>query len=59
MHRVSIRTLTLLLVLLAAVISWQYLAKARSPRPGAIWLAGDCDPARETPCTDAAITLDS
>lgn len=40
MHRASIRTLALLLELLLAVASHQYLATAR-PSPNAIWLAGD------------------
>jgi hypothetical protein len=40
MRRVSIRTLTLLLVLLLAVVSHQYLAMAR-PCTAVIWLAGN------------------
>jgi hypothetical protein len=37
--RVSIRTLVLTLGLLVAVVSFQYLAILRQPKPGAVWLA--------------------
>lgn len=42
MRRVSIRTLTLLLVLLLGVVSHQYLAAARGTETRVLWLAGDC-----------------
>lgn len=41
MDKVSVRTLALMLVLLVAVASHQYLAALR-PQAGAVWLAGDC-----------------
>jgi len=42
MPRVSLRTLTLLLVLLLAVVSHQHLATARAAQTHVLWLAGDC-----------------
>jgi hypothetical protein len=42
MQKVSVRTLALLVVLLLAVASHQYMAITR-PSTGVIWLAGDCD----------------
>jgi hypothetical protein len=39
------RTLALMLVLLAAVASHQYLAALR-PQADAVWLAGDCTSAQ-------------
>ncbi len=42
MKRVSLRTLVLLLELLAAVVSLQYVNAIRSPKPGAVWVADDC-----------------
>jgi len=59
MHGVSIRTLALLLVLLMAVISFEYLAAARRGGPDTVWLAGDGDPIAQTPCPEAGLTLDS
>ena len=41
MKRVSIRTLVLMLELLVAVVSFQYLAIIRQPKPDAIWLANE------------------
>jgi len=41
MKRVSVRTLTLMMALLAAVVAHQYLASSRVPRAGAVWLAGN------------------
>ena len=42
MKRVSIRTLALMLNLLLAVVSYQYLAAVRQPvKAGAVWLAGN------------------
>jgi len=41
MQRVSIRTLVLVLELLAAVVGFQYLATARPAKADAVWLAGD------------------
>jgi len=43
--RVSLRTLVLLLELLVAIISLQYLAAARPARAGVVWLGGRCPPA--------------
>ena len=40
-QRVSIRTLVLMLELLAAVVGFQYTA-ARPAKADAVWLAGDC-----------------
>ena len=41
MKRVSVRTLALMLNLLLAVVSYQYLAVVRQPvEAGAVWLAG-------------------
>lgn len=59
MHGVSMRTLALLLVLLMAVISFEYLAAARRVRADAIWLAGDGDPIAQMPYPEAGLTLDS
>jgi hypothetical protein len=42
MQRVSMRTLVLLLELLAAVVAFQYLAAVRTAKADAVWLAGDC-----------------
>jgi|MudIll2142460700_1097286.scaffolds.fasta_scaffold1275166_1 hypothetical protein len=36
------RTLTLLVVLLLAVVSHQYLATARAAQTNTLWLAGSC-----------------
>ena len=36
------RTLTLLLVLLLAVVSHQYIATAQAAETHVLWLAGDC-----------------
>ncbi len=36
------RTLVLLLELLAAVVAFQYLVTAKLAKADAIWLAGDC-----------------
>jgi len=41
MERTSLRTLVLLLELLTAVVSLQYIVGIRSARAGAVWLAGD------------------
>jgi hypothetical protein len=41
MKTVSVRTLALLLELLLAVVSYQYLSVARAKTPDAVWLAGD------------------
>jgi hypothetical protein len=41
MSRVSVRTLILMLELLAAVAAVQYLTRARSVAPDAVWLATD------------------
>ena len=59
MHGVSIRTLALLLVLLMAVISFEYLAAARRTEPDAVWLAGDVDPIAQMPHPEAGLTADS
>ncbi len=40
--RVSIRTLVLLLELLAAVVGFQCVAAARPAKADTVWLAGDC-----------------
>lgn len=42
MQRVSVRTLALLIELLLAVASHQYLAIAK-PGNDVLWLAGNCD----------------
>ena len=42
MQRVSIRTLVLMLELLAAVVGLQIVATARPARADAVWLARDC-----------------
>ena len=59
MHGVTTRTLALLLVLLAAVISQQYLVTVRSVRGDAVWLAGDGALARPALQAGAGITPDS
>jgi len=41
MPRVSLRTLILMLELLAAVVSLQYIVATGSAKADAIWLAGD------------------
>jgi hypothetical protein len=43
MDKVSVRTLTLMLMLLVAVASHQYLAGLK-PKASAVWLADDCTP---------------
>jgi len=52
MQKLSIRTLTLLLELLVAVVSYQWIDWAHSARPGAVWLAGDCTEARQVQPAD-------
>lgn len=42
MQRVSMRTLVLMLELLAAVVAFQYMTAARTAKADAVWLAGDC-----------------
>lgn len=42
MQTVSVRTLALLLVLLLAVVSHQYMATAGAGQTYVLWLAGDC-----------------
>jgi len=42
MQRVSVRTLALLVELLLALASHQYMAITR-PSTGVLWLAGNCD----------------
>ncbi len=42
MQRASVRTLALLVELLLAVASYQYMAITR-PSTGVMWLAGNCD----------------
>jgi len=42
MQRVSIRTLSLLIELLLALASHQYMVVTR-PNTGLMWLAGNCD----------------
>jgi hypothetical protein len=37
-----VRTLTLLLALLLAVVSHQYLSAAKAKAADVVWLAGDC-----------------
>jgi len=59
MHGVSMRTLALLLVLLMAVISFEYLAVASRTEPDAVWLAGDGDPIAQMTYPEAGLTLDS
>jgi len=59
MHGVSIRTLALLLVLLMAVVSFEYLAATRGGGPDAVWLAGDGDPIVRAPFPKTGLTVDS
>jgi hypothetical protein len=40
--RVSLRTLILMLELLAAVVAWQYLTTAKPAHAHTLWQAGDC-----------------
>jgi hypothetical protein len=42
MSGVSLRTLVLLLELLAAVVAWQYFTVARPIQARTLWLAADC-----------------
>lgn len=57
MQRVSMRTLVLLLELLAAVGAFQYMTAARTAKADAVWMAGDgvawappaAEPAGDTP----------
>lgn len=52
MKRVSVRTLALMLNLLLAVVSYQYLAVVRQPvKAGAIWLAGNGAVVEPNQCT--------
>jgi hypothetical protein len=48
-QRVSLRTLVLMLELLAAVVGLQIAAAARPAKAGAVWLAGDCRVAAPAP----------
>lgn len=48
MHQVSVRTLTLLVILLMAVVSHGYLSTARAEQVKVYWLAGTCAPAGTT-----------
>lgn len=52
MQRVSIRTLALMLTLLFAVASYQYLAMPRPAQPDAVWLAGSCTAVPQCPSVD-------
>jgi len=60
MQRVSVRTLTLLLELLTAVVTYQWMDWTGSARPGAMWLAGDCTGTRQVqpadPCAEVRYT---
>jgi hypothetical protein len=60
MQKVSVRTLTLLVELLTAVVSYQWVDWTHSAKPGAMWLAGDCTEARQVqpadPCAAARST---
>lgn len=56
MQQVSIRTLTLLVVLLLAVASHQYLAMVR-PSSDAIWLAGNCNTVEHHPFDRTGCTV--
>ncbi len=47
--RVSLRTLILMLELLAAVVALQYVAVGRSACAGAVWLAPQGPPALSAP----------
>ncbi len=47
--RVSLRTLILMLELLAAVVALQYVAAGRPARAGAVWLAHHGPPALSAP----------
>jgi hypothetical protein len=49
MQRLSTRTLILMLELLVAVVSLQYIVAIRSARAGAVWLADDCHTTLPTP----------
>jgi hypothetical protein len=42
MQRVSMRTLVLMLELLAAVVGFQCITVARPAKADAVWLAGNC-----------------
>jgi hypothetical protein len=56
MQRVSMRTLALMLALLLAVVSHQYMAVATPAKAGAIWLAGDCTGLEQSPCIEPGCT---
>jgi hypothetical protein len=49
MQRVSIRTLVLVLELLAAVVGFQCVTAARPAQAGAVWLAGNGSAVAQSP----------
>ncbi len=50
MQRVTVRTLTLMVVLLLAVIALQCLPAAQPVKASAVWLAGNGSGPLATPC---------
>jgi hypothetical protein len=52
MQRTSLRTLVLLVELLVAVVSLQYLVAVKPARATAVWLAGDCTANPSAPASD-------
>ncbi len=61
MQKVSVRTLTVLVELLMAVATYQWMDLTHSAKPGAVWVAGDCTEARQVqsadPCAATRSTL--
>jgi len=58
MERVSVRTLSLMVVLLLAVVAIQCVAPAKPVRASAVWLAGNGPQNTSGPCeaNDCSIT---
>jgi hypothetical protein len=48
----SLRTLVLMLELLVAVVSLQYMAGIRPAKASAVWLAGNCTTSPSAPAQD-------
>jgi len=59
MKKVSVRTLTVLVELLMAVVIYQWMDWTHSAAPGAVWLAGDCAEARQVQLADPCATTRS
>jgi len=59
MQKVSVRTLTVLVELLMAVVAYQWMDWTHSAGPGAMWLAGDCTETRQVQPVDPCAAVRS